>query len=192
MNLTTTEKDFNWTYTVDYAYTDSFESADEVTDTKSKEYFQNWLSEHSKCVSPWHNTPDYSHIDGAVFNYVSDTVICFELKKRNIPSTRYGDAFLTVEKYNHMKNGEEKMKKVFDDNGFTNVNIRNVLVTLYSDGVFAVWNIDDYVKESSVFMASTTEKTTGSKEMKHVPMYVYTLKNSRLVQSDPELLKIYA
>lgn len=186
-----TESPVFWEQAVDYAYTESFDKADEVTDTISKIYFANWLMNNSKSCTKWHDTPDYSRVDGAVYNVMTDTIICFELKKRNLPSTKYGDAFLTVEKYNHIKTSQAKLRQTLDINGLQHTQIKNILITFFSDGTFAMWDVDDWVDSQMIYMSATTEKTYGSKRKKDVYMYRYDIKNSRMFINDINILNIY-
>ena len=171
---------------VDKTYTDTLQNADEVTDTKSKDYFQNYILENFHNITPFHSTPDYSHTDGVVFNYSTDTLVTFELKKRNVPSDLYGDALLTMKKYRYLTESSKNLKNIYPK-----LNIRNLLVTFYNDNVLYMWNINDYSDWDKITMSGVTEKTYGDRRKREVDVFVYRPNKSLLKVEDPNISQIY-
>lgn len=181
---------FNWKEAVDKAYTESFIPADEVTDTKTKTFFEKWVTSNFKNISDFHHTPDYCHIDGAVFCGQSNTVLCFEFKHRNIPSTQYGDAIMTQKKYLYLKDGKEKLLKMAEEAG-DDIKVVNLLVTIYTDGVMCFWKAENYVCEGRIRMTQTTEKTYGSKRMIEAPTVIYKV-DKALINVSVDVEEIYS
>lgn len=178
-------KKFDWNF-FDASYTYSFKAADEVTDNKSKDYFENYITTYWKNVSDIHSTPDYCHCDLAAYLDNTNTLLTFELKKRNIPSTLYGDAIILKKKYNYLTESKDKLQAIYPD-----LKIRNILVTFYIDDVFGMWNINDYSSEGVIRMTATTEKTYGSKRMVEELKLTYLFKDALLKVSDKNISKIY-
>ena len=182
--------EINWEKMVDEAYTDSFLAADEVTDGNSKSFMNKWVTSHFSHISNFHDTPDYCHVDGAVYNEETNTIICFEYKKRNIPSTLYGDAIMTQKKYLYLKNSREKLIREAEEKGIK-VNVVNLLVTIYTDGVMCFWKAENYVCEGRIRMTATTEKTYGSKAMIEAPTVIYKV-DKALINVKVDVDEIYS
>lgn len=171
---------------VDKTYTDTLQNADEVTDTKSKDYFQNYILENFHNISPFHSTPDYSHTDGVVFNYSTDTLLTFELKKRNIPSTMFGDGLITMKKYRYLTESKERLQVIYPE-----IKIVNLLVEFYTDDMMVFWNIEKYISESKIRMAGVTEKTFGDRRIREVDVFVFLIRDCLFKVNDPNISKIY-
>lgn len=178
-------KKIDWNF-FDASYTDSFIQADEVTDNRSKDYFVEYINKYWHNVTEIHSTPDYCHCDLAAYLNDTNTLLSFELKKRNIESTMYGDAILLKKKYNYLTDSSQKLQAIYPD-----LKIRNILVTFYIDNVFGMWNIDRYSSEGKIRMQATTEKTYGSKRMVEEMKLTYLMSNALLKVSDKNISKIY-
>lgn len=175
----------DWNF-FDCSYTDSFIQADEVTDNRSKDYFVNYITTYWKNVTEIHSTPDYCHCDLAAYLDSTNTLLTFELKKRNIPSTLYGDAIILKKKYNYLTDSSKNLQAIYPE-----LKIRNILVTFYIDDVWGMWNINDYSSEGLIRMTATTEKTYGSKRMVEEMKLTYLMSNALLKVSDKNVSKIY-
>lgn len=173
----------DWNF-FDACYTDSFVPADEVTDHSSKDYFTQYIRENWKNVIDIHDTPDYCHVDLGVM--AGGSLLCIELKKRNIASTLYGDAILLKKKYGYLTESRSKLQNIYPS-----LKIRHLLVTFYVDNVFGMWNIDRYYSEGKIRMQATTEKTYGSKRMVEEPKLTYLMSNALLKVYDKNISRIY-
>lgn len=174
----------DWNF-FDCCYTDSFIVADEVTDNRSKDFFIDYLSKNWKNIGV-HTTADYCHCDLAAYNGETNTLLTFELKKRNVPSDLYGDALLTMKKYRYLTESSESLKNIYPK-----LNIRNLLVTFYNDNVFYMWNINDYSDWNKITMSGVTEKSRGDRRKREVDVFVYRPDKSLLKVNDPNISKIY-
>lgn len=174
----------DWNF-FDCCYTDSFIVADEVTDNRSKDFFLDYLSKNWKNIGV-HTTADYCHCDLAAYNGETNTLLTFELKKRNVPSDLYGDALLTMKKYRYLTESSKNLKNIYPK-----LNIRNLLVTFYNDNVFYMWNINDYSDWNKITMSGVTEKSRGDRRKREVDVFVYRPNKSLLKVEDPNISKIY-
>ena len=144
--------------------------ADEITDTKSKEYFIEWLSENGVKPENIFPTGDFSHID--IVAQTKRGLYGFELKKRRCPSGRYPDAIIDGKKYDQIITAADNFKRG------TGEDIKTFVVSFYNDGKMYIWNME-IVKCVTHIYAHMDRKYIGSERLDRPAVHQQGGQNAR-------------
>lgn len=168
-------------YATDNAFTKSFRSASEITDAEVKEYFSEWINNNRKpnsTFSDYHSTPDYCFVDGAVYDEESNTLYVFELKKRKVDSSTYDSAIIKQKKFNNMMQSAMSLRsQVF-------CNIKLILVSIYTNGVMYLWNINDYFTQSTKAIKKVEEFHINNNPYIETPVFEYKFNDGVRVEDE--------
>lgn len=148
--------------------------ADEITDTKSKEYFIEWLTENGVKPENIFPTGDFSHID--IVAQTKRGLYGFELKKRRCPSGRYPDAIIDGKKYDQIITAADNFKRGTGDD------IKTFVVSFYNDGKMYIWNMEKNFT-SEMYRPQHTE-VSGNKEYVSTTAHHYIFSDGYDVTDD--------
>ena len=168
-------------YAVDNAFSKTFKSANEITDADAKEYFTDFINSNRKknsSLSDYHSTPDYCFVDGCVYDEENNTLYVFELKKRKVDSSCYDSAIIKQKKFNNM------MQSAMSLRSQVYCNIKLILVSIYTNGVMYMWNINDYFAQSTKAIKKVEEFHTNNNPYIETPVFEYKFNDGIRVEDE--------
>lgn len=165
-----------------FTFKANFKNAEEVVDRKSKDYFSLWLSENlSSDRYEFYETPDFSHVDMAVFDKVSNTVTGFELKIKR----KGEDGWLKEKKLNNICSSINKFR------AYNVAHIKCALVAFFPDNCFRMWNVFNYDGFIYKDIQHIQCFENGSKELERTKIFTYPPANACMSVMDSRISDIF-